>query len=179
MTNCKAQRELFQGLKHRKIEVNFKGGNVTSDGGILLIREADKYLRLTQRASEMLDDPRRQKSCKHDTVTLLRQRVYGLCQGYEDLNDHDELRGDIAIQTALEKDQNLASSPTLCRFESRANRETALKLNELMVDIFIESHKYPPEELILDFDATDDLVHGNQEGRFFHGYYHNYCFLPL
>jgi hypothetical protein len=179
MTNCKYQLELFQGFDHRKIEVNFEGGNVTSDGGVLLLRQADKILNLTKRAYKALNDPRREASCIHDTLTMLRQRVYGICLGYEDLNDHDTLKKDAAIQTAVETNKELASSPTLCRFESRADRQAAIKVNELLVDIFIESHEYPPEEIVLDFDVTDDTVHGNQEGRFFHGYYDHYCFLPL
>jgi hypothetical protein len=179
MTDCKDQLEIFKGFKNRKIEVNFEGGNVTSDGGVLLARQADKVLNLTQRAAGLLNDPRRQKSCTHDVMEMLRQRVYGLCLGYEDINDHDEIKSDIAIQTAVEKDRPLASSPTLCRFESWATRETAIRLNELFIDVFIESHRNPPEEIILDFDATDDPIHGNQEGRFFHGYYDQYCFLPL
>lgn len=179
MTNCNYQLELFQGFKNHKIEVNFDGGNVTSDGGVLFLRQADKILNLTPRAAEFLNDPRRQASCIHESLEMLRQRVYGICLGYEDLNDHDEIKKDGAIQTAVEKEQDLASSPTLCRFESWADRQTAVKFNELLVDIFIESHKFPPEEIILDFDATDDPVHGNQEGRFFNGYYDHYCFLPL
>ena len=179
MTNCTYQLALFQGFKHRKIETNFDGGNVTSDGGVLFLRQADRILNLTKRAAALIKDPRRQASCLHDRTEMLRQRVYGICLGYEDLNDHDHLRTDAAIQTAVETNEDLASSPTLCRFESWADRQTAVKINELLVDAFIESHKYPPEEIILDFDATDDPVHGNQEGRFYHGYYDRYCFLPL
>jgi hypothetical protein len=109
----------------------------------------------------------------------LRQRVFGLCQGYEDLNDHDRLRDDLALQTALDKLKPAASSPTLCRFENRANRGAAVAMQHLLVEQFIASFKKAPEELVLDFDATDDLVHGNQEGRHFSAYYDNYCFLPL
>ena len=179
MTNCTYQLELFQGYRNRKIEVNFEGGNVTSDGGVLFLRQADRILNLTRRAAGMVHDPRRKASCLHNTEEMLKQRVYGLCLGYEDLNDHDDLRRDAAIQTAVETDRDLASSPTLCRFESRADRQSAFRLNSLLVEMFIESYKYPPEEIILDFDATDDPVHGNQEGREFHGYYDRYCFLPL
>jgi len=110
---------------------------------------------------------------------MLRQRVYGLAQGYEDLNDHDTLREDLALQTAVNRDEALASSPTLCRLENRAGRETAWALHAVLVEQFIASHKRAPKELVLDFDATDDRVHGEQEGRFFHGYYDHYCFLPL
>ncbi len=116
---------------------------------------------------------------RHRQLTLLRQRVYALCQGYEDLNDHDPLRGDLALQTATGQDQALGSSPTLCRLENRMDRQAAVAIHQVLVEQFIASFAEPPEELILDFDATDDRVHGLQEGRFFHGYYDAYCFLPL
>ena len=152
---------------------------MTSDGGVLLLRQADRRLGLTATAARALDDPRRKASCEHGLVEMLRQRVYGLALGYEDLNDHDALRLDPAIQTAVERDRELASSPTLCRFENRAGRGAAAAIHEVLIEQFIASFKKPPEELILDFDATDDAVHGHQEGRFFHGYYDHYCFLPL
>jgi hypothetical protein len=110
---------------------------------------------------------------------MLRQRIYGLCQGYEDLNDHDSLRTDPLFQTSVGSDKALASSSTLCRLENKADRKLALEIHKIIVEKFIESFPQPPKELILDFDATDDLVHGDQVGRFFHGYYGNYCFLPL
>ena len=110
---------------------------------------------------------------------MLRQRVYGLAAGYEDLNDHDALRWDPAWQTAVERDKPAASSPTLCRLENRADRQIAIAMHQVLVDQFIASFAEPPTELILDFDATDDAVHGRQEGRFFQGYYDHYCFLPL
>ena len=112
-------------------------------------------------------------------MSLIRQRIYGLAQGYEDLNDHDTLRHDLAWQTAVERDQALASSPTLCRLENRADRSVAWAVHEVLIHQFVASFARPPAELILDFDATDDRVHGQQEGRFFHGYYGDYCFLPL
>lgn len=127
----------------------------------------------------MLGDERRQASCRHDVLSLLRQRVYGLALGYEDLNDHNTLREDLALQTAVERDERLASSPTLRRFESRADRQAVWRMHEVLVEQFIRSCKRAPKELILDFDATDDAVHGKQEGRFFHGFYDQYCFLPL
>jgi hypothetical protein len=102
-------------------------------------------------------------------LTLLRQRVYALACGYEDLNDHQQLRHDLAIQSAVERAEVLASSSTLCRWENRANRQTAWHVHQVMVERFMASFKQPPKELILDFDATDDAVHGKQEGRFFHG----------
>jgi len=101
---------------------------------------------------------------------MLRQRVYAIACEEEDLNDHDELRRDMALQAAVGTDGVLASPSTLCRFENRAQRKVAFDLNALRVDPFIASHKVPPKEILLDFDATDDVVHGNSEGRFFHGY---------
>ncbi len=166
-------------IKGRKIQASFTGGEVTSDGGVMLLRQVDRRLGLTEAVSQALADSRRTASCQHSLKSLLRQRVYGLALGYEDLNDHQSLRRDPAIQSAVERDELLASSPTLCRFENRADRETAWEIHKVMVEDFIDSFKQPPQELILDFDATDDAVHGHQEGRFFHGYYDHYCFLPL
>lgn len=179
MTNCIKETIEFPKLKTRVIESEFTGGDITSDGGVLLLREADRVLKLTERIAAVLGDSRRQKSCAHDVLSLIRQRVYAIALGYEDLNDHDTLRQDIAIQTAVNRDEELASASTLCRFENRADRQTAWQIQEVLVDQFMASFKEAPSELILDFDATDDLVHGEQEGRFFHGYYDRYCFLPL
>jgi hypothetical protein len=139
----------------------------------------DQRLGLSAAVAGALDDPRRQASCLHDAVSLLRQRLYALALGYEDLNDHQSLRADVAIQTAVDRDTVLASSATLCRWENRADREAAWKLHEILLDQFIASFKRAPKKLVLDFDATDDVVHGKQQGRFFHGYYDHYCFLPL
>ena len=179
MTNCTEDSLEFPVCKRRAVEANFQGGDITSDGGVLLLREVDRRLGLTEAVAGALDDPRRQASCEHDGGSLLRQRVYAVAMGYEDLNDHDTLRLDLAIQTALGRTQVLASSATLCRWENRADREAAQRIHEVFVEQFIGSHKRPPKKLILDFDATDDAVHGEQEGRFYHGYYHHYCFLPL
>ena len=179
MTECTTSQDLFPACKSRKIQIDFNGGDITSDGGGLLIRQVDRKLDLTRQVARALADPRRQKSCDHRQLHMLRQRVYGLALGYEDLNDHGTLRDDPAFQTFVERDRRLAHPSTLCRFENRADRETAVLVNKLFVEQFIQSHKKPPEEVILDFDATDDLVHGQQEGRFFHGYYDHYCFLPL
>ena len=179
MTNRSRDQLEFPGCKGRKVEVEFSGGDVTSDGGVLLLRQADRRLGLTARMAKAVDDPRNPALCDHSQLSMLRQRVYGLALGYEDLNDHATLRVDPAIQTAVERDTDLASSPTLCRFENRADRRAALAIHEVLVETFIASFAEPPTELILDFDATDDPVHGKQEGRSFHGYYDHYCFLPL
>lgn len=179
MTNRTSMQLEFPGFQRRKIEASFSGGHVTSDGGVLLLRQADRKTGLLNVAAKALTDNRRKKSCRHSLVSMLRQRVYGLALGYEDLNDHDVLRDDLALQTAVNRDGALASSPTLCRLENQTNRETAWSLHEALLEQFVASHKKAPKELVLDFDATDDRVHGTQEGRFFHGYYDHYCFLPL
>ena len=179
MTECTQESVEFPVCRRRTVEANFQGGEITSDGGVLLLRQVDRYLGLSAAVARALIDPRRQASCAHGGLSLLRQRVYGLALGYEDLNDHQELRHDLAMQTAVDRAEVLASSSTLCRWENRADRQAAWRIHEVMVETFIDSFKRPPKKLILDFDATDDVVHGKQEGRFFHGYYDHYCFLPL
>jgi hypothetical protein len=179
VTNCTQESFQFPVCNRRSVEANFQGGDITSDGGVLLLQQVDRRLGLSEAVARALDDPRRQASCDHDGLSLLRQRVYALALGYEDLNDHQTLRQDLAIQTALGRTEELASSSTLCRWENRADREAAVRIHEVIVDQFIASFKRAPKKLILDFDATDDAVHGKQEGRFFHGYYDHYCFLPL
>lgn len=179
MPDCTVQGELFGRVGRRRVEVGFDGGDVTSDAGLLLVGKADAQLGLTERVAQVLSDRRDASRIEHGVVQMLRQRVYGLVQGYEDLNDHDRLRHDLALQTALGKVTAGASSPTLCRFEQIADRAAAVAIHEVILDRFIASYAAAPEELILDFDATDDAVHGHQERRFFHGYYDQCCFLPL
>jgi hypothetical protein len=179
VTNCTLPGLSFPSVKKRKVRADFSGGAISSDGGVMLLRQADRLTGLSRAVGKALKDNRVRNKVKHDLLSMLRQRVYGLALGYEDLNDHDQLRSDLAIQTAVEKDDYLASSPTLCRFENRADKTAAIAIHQVLVDNFIASFKKPPKELILDFDATDDVVHGCQEGRFFHGYYGSYCFLPL
>ena len=169
----------FATVCSRYVHADFSGGSVTSDGGSLLLRAADRRLGLTTALSRCFSDPRRRRSTLHSVLSLLRQRVYGLALGYEDLNDHQELREDPGFQTAVGRAGSLASTPTLCRFENRADRETAWLMHEVLFDGFVSSFKRAPNELVLDFDATDDPTHGMQEGRFFHGFYDHYCFLPL
>ena len=179
MTDCTQEPLAFPRCKGRRVEARFSGGAITSDAGALLLRAADRRLGLSAQVARALHDPRRQASCTHDVRSLVRQRLYGLALGYEDLNDHDDLRADPALQTAVDQDRPLASASTLCRFEQRADREVALRLHEVLIGQFIASYQRPPRRLILDFDATDDAVHGQQQGRGFHGYYDRYCFLPL
>ena len=179
MPNCKQKEFGFPSFDRRQIEADFEGGNVSSDGGVLLLREAERRLGLIKALSGCVADPRDPALITHRQEELLRQRIFGLAQGYEDLNDHDTLRHDLAWQTAVERGDVLASSPTLCRLEQRADRRAAVAMHRVLLEQFIASFAVPPTELILDFDATDDRVHGQQEGRFFHGYYGDYCFLPL
>lgn len=179
MPKCTQEIFSFPSFDRRKIEANFGGGAVSSDGGVLLLRTVDRRLGLTAAWDAVLADPRDPLQITHRQVDLLRQRIYGLALGYEDLNDHDALRHDLAWQSAVERDTALASSPTLCRLEQRVDRKAAVAMHQVLLEQFIASFAAPPAELILDFDATDDRVHGNQQGRFFHGYYGDWCFLPL
>lgn len=179
MTECYQGRLRFGRVDRRSVEADFSGGEISSDGGALLLRQIDQRLSLTASLAKAIGDPRRQASCDHKLVTLLRQRIFGLALGYEDVDDHDSLRHDGALQAACGRLAELGSSSTVGRLERRADRETAFAIHRVFVDQFIASFDAPPDELILDFDATDDPVHGRQEGRFFHGYYDHYCFLPL
>jgi hypothetical protein len=179
MTNCTSNTISFKGVKGRKVAAIFSGQTITSDGGGMLLRAADDAIGLLSRVGRCFSDLRRKASCAHSVENLLRQRVYALALGYEDLNDHDALRHDPALQTAVGRDVDMASASTLCRFENSVDAKSLWALSSVLVDACIGSHKTAPEEIILDFDATDDAVHGRQEGRFFHGYYDHYCFLPL
>lgn len=183
MTDCNTKPIRFSSLKSKKIVADFDGGHLTSDAGGLLLREADRKLRLTRKLAACIPDPRNPLMTLHDQHTMLAQRIFGIALGYEDLNDHDTLREDplfaLMADRQADPEQPLASPPTLCRLENRIDPQSLFRMSQVFVDTFIASHKRPPKELILDFDATDDRVHGNQEGRFFHGYYDSYCFLPL
>lgn len=179
MTKCTAPVLQFPRCQRRQVQAEFSGGDITSDGGVILLRQVDRRLGLLAAVDRILPDPRDPRLIEHSQLSLLRQRVYGLCLGYEDLNDHTTLRTDVALQTALEQTAVLASAATLCRLENRADRQMMWRLHEVLVEQFITSFHTPPTELILDFDATDDPVHGRQERRFFHAYYDQYCFLPL
>ena len=183
--NCSGQRELdlgvvkFGRLGRRVVEGRFDGGSMTSDAGVMLLSATDRRLGLIQAAARCIADPRNPLLITHAVRDMLRQRVYGLALGWEDLNDHKALRRDLAMQTAVGVDREVASAPTLCRVESWADRATAVRLHEVLVEQFVASFEHAPEELVLDFDATDNPLHGHQEGRFFHGYYDCYCYLPL
>jgi len=169
----------FARVGRRVVEGRFDGGSMTSDGGVMLLGEVDRKLGLLEAAARCVADPRSPLLIKHGVRDMLRQRVYGLALGWEDLNDHGALRCDVAMQTAVGVDREVASAPTLCRLEKWADRATAVRLHRLLIEQFIASFKSAPKELVLDFDATDNPLHGQQEQRFFHGYYDSYCYLPL
>lgn len=169
----------FSPLVRRKIEADFSGGHITSDAGLLLLREVDKQHRLTHRLASVLQDRRTPEMVRHKLDTMVRQRVFGVAAGYEDLNDHEALRCDQALQTAVGQDNDLAGKSTLCRMEQRVDRQAVVKAHELLWHHFIEQHDKPPKEIVLDFDGTDIPVHGDQPGKFFNGYYDHHCYFPL
>jgi hypothetical protein len=179
VTVCTTKIIEYARCKGRKVQAQFNGGDITSDGGVMLLREVDRRLQLTKRIAAALNDPRCPSKTHHSLLHMLRQRVYGLALGYEDLNDHKTLRKDPAIQTAVDQDQDLASTSTLCRFENWISFDALWDISRILIDLFIESFDKAPQQLILDFDTTDDAVHGKQLGAAFHGYYDHYCFLPL
>jgi len=183
MTDCNRRRLLFSSLDHKKVQADFNGGTLTSDAGALLLREVDRRIGLLDALVECIPDARDPARITHDLRTLLAQRVLAIAMGYEDLNDHDSLRNDPLVQLVtdrgIDEDQPLGSASTLCRLENRIDRKALAKISEVFVEQFIQSHETPPDEIILDVDATHDPLHGNQEGRFFHGFYDCYCYLPL
>jgi hypothetical protein len=183
MTDCNITPISFSSLGRRTVSADFAGGAITSDAGALLLREADTGLGLVEKIDAVIPDPRNQSLITHQQITMLRQRIFAIALGYEDGNDHQTLRDDplmqLLTQRGIDPGQPLASPPTLCRLENRVARKTLAEIAKVLVEVFIASHKEAPKELILDFDATNDPVHGNQVGRFFHGYYDEYCFLPL
>jgi hypothetical protein len=190
MTECSQSGFGFEACGTREIVARFDGGTISSDGGAFLLRQTDKRLNLMPRLGECFLDGRNQDRIEHTVAEMLAQRVYGLALGYEDLNDHEQLRKDPVFGILAgreEMDAPLAGKSTLNRMEmgagvrDRYKRITFWKdsIDELMVKIFIESHPGAPPEIVLDVDTTDLPLHGKQEGRFFHGYYDNYCYLPL
>ncbi len=203
-TKCTAEPLEFHALGRRRVVGRFDGGRLTSDGGGLLLREVDRRIGLLDRLAACFADYRNPNSVEHSVRALVAQRVYGLALGYEDLNDHDELRSDSALALlvgkrdlsgearvrARDRGHPLAGSSTLNRLEltrpESAARDRYKKiaadapaLDRLLVDLFLESYRRAPREIWLDLDATDDPLHGHQEGRFFQGYYRCYCYLPL
>ena len=203
-TECIRQPFLFQDLNHREIRGDFSGGRITSDGGALLLREVEIRRRIIKRLADCFLDHRDPDRIDHTVFQLLAQRIGGIALGYEDVNDHDDLRRDpiLAIfagkadptgdHRKRERDLGypLAGKASINRLEwaicgdrrdPRYHKMDCLpeQVDRLLVDLFLETYGQPPKEITLDLDATDDPLHGNQEGRFFHGYYGYYCYLPL
>lgn len=191
MTKRKRNRPELKRLRRQAVETDFNGGTLTSDGGLVLLREVDRRLDLIRRVARAIPDPRDPFYITHKQEEILTSRIFGIAAGYEDANDHQTLRHDPAFQVAAgrtpaENDYSeesgntpLASPSTHSRFENRISSEDIFRMHEILVDTFLDSYKEPPEEIVLDYDATDDKVHGNQHGRFFNGFYDGYCFLPL
>ena len=193
-TECSADLFGFAPVEGREVVAAFDGGAITSDAGALLLGAADRAIKLTERLAACFHDVRRQELIEHEVVTLLGQRVFGIALGYEDLNDHDELRHDpvmavLAGKLEARRDDcaPVAGKSTLNRLELSRLEPTRyhkvshnpIAIKRLMVDLFLDAHRRAPSEIVLDLDATDDPVHGEQEGRFFNAYYDCYCYLPL
>lgn len=193
-TECIADLFGFAPVEGRRVEASFDGGSITSDAGGLLLGAADRAIGLIDRLAQCFEDRRDGDLIEHQVRTLVGQRVFGLALGYEDLNDHDHLRHDPLLAVLLGKLSAkrsdcapIAGKSTLNRLE--LSRPEATKyhkishdgtaIERLLVDLFVEAHGRAPRQIVLDLDATDDPLHGRQEGRFFHGYYDNYCYLPL
>ncbi len=203
-TECNQESLEFHPLKGRQVVSRFDGGEITTDAGGLLLREVEQRTGIVARFAACFGDHRKAEQIEHSVRELVAQRVYGLALGYEDLNDHDRLRADPLLAVLADKPdptgerrlrerdrgKALAGKSTLNRLEltkavveqQERYKKIALDLgavDRLLVEIFLEAHQAPPAEIVLDLDATDDPLHGNQEGRFFHGYYGHYCYLPL
>ena len=193
-TERSTESRLFGRVEGRLVVADFDGGALTSDAGALLLGAADRTLDLVRRLSRCFRDARDPRLVEHAVATLIGQRVFGIALGYEDLNDHDALRHDPVmavlagkLKARREDCAPAAGKSTLNRLE--LSRETATRYHKvshdpaaieaLLVDLFLEVHDRPPKQIVLDLDATDDPLHGHQEGRFFHGYYDGYCYLPL
>lgn len=193
-TECSAEKFEFGEVSGRVVVAGFDGGAITSDAGALLLGATDRAIRLTERFAACFTDRRSPDHIEHDVRTLLLQRVVGIALGYEDLIDHDQLRHDpvlavLAGKLAARRSgyAPLAGKSTLNRLElSRADATRYHRISHdpaaieaLFVDLFLDAHRKPPAQITLDLDATDDPLHGHQEGRFFHGYYDCFCYLPL
>ena len=204
MTQCNQNELLFQELGSREVVARFDGGKVTSDAGGLLLREIEHKFHFIDKFARCFTDHRVPDLIEHTLPELLKQRIFGLCLGYEDLNDHDQLRHDPLLAVLVDKKdpegndrvraqdrgKALAGKSTLNRLELtpvRANAGSRYKkivahldsMQAFFVDAFVQQYLVPPERIVLDVDATDDPLHGHQLGRFFHGYYDAYCYLPL
>ena len=193
-TDCNTNLFGFTDVEGREVVADFDGGAITSDAGALLLGAGDRAIGLIDRFAACFHDERRPELIEHEVATLIGQRVFGIALGYEDLNDHDDLRHDPIMAMLAGKltarrveCAPVAGKSTLNRLELSKLQPTRyhkishnpVAIRSLFLDIFLEAHERPPREIILDLDATDDPVHGEQEGRFFHGYYDCYCYLPL
>ena len=193
-TECSGDLLGFAPVEGREVVAAFDGGPITSDAGALLLGATDRAIGMMERFAACFHDERRQELIEHEVVTLLGQRVFGIALGYEDLNDHDKLRHDPMmavlagkLEARREDCAPIAGKSTLNRLELSKLEPTRyhkishnpVAIKNLMVALFLEAHERPPKQIILDLDATDDPLHGEQEGRFFHGYYDCYCYLPL
>jgi len=195
-TDCNPKRFEFEAVGRRSVMAGFDGGTITSNAGALLLGQVDRGLGLIDRFAACFTDRRDPRYVEHRLETLVGQRVFGLALGYEDLNDHDELRKDPVMAVlagklgpVLRDDcEALAGKSTLNRLETTPKRHGAkyhkidfdqAAADTLLVDLFLEAHNKPPRQIVIDLDATDIPLHGHQEGRFFHGYYDHYCYLPL
>ena len=192
-TECKCEQLEFQGLGHRKVVIKNDGKMNTTDGGYLLLQQIENRYQIIERLSKCFTDNRSSKRIIHPLTELLKQRIFGICQGYEDLNDHDSLREDTLLQYVCGKEGRypVAGKSTLNRLELGMEPDEELEdryskitwdkehIEDLFIDLFLDSFDKVPDSLILDFDATDIPIHGSQANKFFHGYYDHYCFLPL
>jgi len=204
-TQCSTESIGFHPHNKHEVVGRFDGGRITSDGGSMLLREVEMRKRIIRQFAECFKDYRSPLLTEHSVQELVAQRVYALALGYEDLNDHDELRTDPTLAVLVGKDdpegkdrfrkrdrgKALAGKSTLNRLElgkpgTVPQKDSYKKIiideeavEAFLVDVFLQAHGKPPEEIVLDLDATDDPLHGQQEGRFFHGYYRHYCYLPL
>jgi len=189
MTECTQESFSFAAHFSRRVEAGFTAGRVSSDGGALLLREADRRINLLGRLAGCFLDGRSPLLVRHQLSEMLSQRIYGLALGYEDLNDHEQLRTDplLGLLSGKRKlEEPLAGKSTLNRLElvGRTGRYHKIgywaeSIDRLLVDLYLESQATPPDEIVLDLDATDIPLYGHQPERFFHGYYDNYCYLPL
>lgn len=190
MTQCTPRQLEFSTVGRRRIVAQFDGGAISSDAGALLLKEVEARTGLLAGAARCFTDHRQPERVEHRVEELVAQRVMGLALGYEDLNDHDELRHDALFAAVVGKVEALAGKSTLNRLElTRADASAASRykkivadeaaLDALFVEQFVAAHRRAPKRVVLDLDATDDPLHGRQEGRFFHGYYRCYCYLPL
>jgi hypothetical protein len=183
MTKCNTEQLGFSFLRKRKLTVDFGGGEITSDCGLLLVRQADQSLGLLEGLASCITDRRDARYTDHDLLTLLRQRIYQIVAGYEDCNDANFLRKDPALKAACGRtpsDKELGSQPTLSRLENTATQEDLYRMGQWFVDLYIRrNRKRKPKRIIIDADGTDDPTYGDQQLTFFHGYYDQYMYHPL